>query len=563
MENNIVSNALERSHPNSLMINPSLVLQYAILAEEDPTPVIEAYSALLLNTPLPNGELPLHFAVRKNKPDVVITLLTHGADTEKKDYQGLTAIEHAVLLQNEEMVARILGHKIGASLEDVQGQIACKGTASHAARLKQKVQLISYVNRRTLDQDKKNAYEGRPELLQSETLGREGNAHLIDDKGFSLIHYAILGGHADLVEGLVQQFAIDVNTVNKEGDSLLHFAAISGSSEVIEKLIALGAGPNVRNHNGETALHYAAALEKLSVLQALVKGGSDPTLCDNENVSPLALVGAAAHQKDPLAVSKNQYILFGINALFWLATLSRMNNGTLAQQWQEELKIIANALFTASALAGFGFAVQSSKASKGAIGEMAFRNLVVTPLLSHVLGVFSAQHVIGGTVAISNVYGIANSTFRGLKACWNNLGYRNWTVARNAVILTANTGQSLFSLVWTVGKIIKNLPTGPQKAGVDPSKLKNLSAAERVLHSELDPKDIESALKMVDPDFTIEKLESTGKPLYEKPLRNLNLKFHPDKCFEDNCTAVFSRLTLAKTTIENYLGLVKERSWSL
>lgn len=39
---------------------------------------------LPLNSPLPNGEMPLHLAVRTNKQDVVLELLALGADPDDK-----------------------------------------------------------------------------------------------------------------------------------------------------------------------------------------------------------------------------------------------------------------------------------------------------------------------------------------------------------------------------------------------------------------------------------------------------------------------------------------------
>ena len=42
---------------------------------------------LSVNSPLPNGELPLHLAVRENRQDVLLALLAQGADPEIKDFQ--------------------------------------------------------------------------------------------------------------------------------------------------------------------------------------------------------------------------------------------------------------------------------------------------------------------------------------------------------------------------------------------------------------------------------------------------------------------------------------------
>lgn len=148
---------------------------------------------LSVNQPLPNGEMPLHFAVRLNKPDVALTLLKLGADPEIKDFQHLSAIDHAALMKNESMLANILGYKIGKDLKEVQEQIKCKGSASHVNQLKNKIQKISTVDVQKLTPINKAAYQGNLDEL---TKLSPQTINEFDANGLTPIHYAILAGRS-------------------------------------------------------------------------------------------------------------------------------------------------------------------------------------------------------------------------------------------------------------------------------------------------------------------------------------------------------------------------------
>ncbi len=171
-----------------------------------------------------------------------------------------------------------------------------------------------------------------------------------------------------------------------------------------------------------------------------------------------------------------------------------------------------------------------------------------------------------------NTYHVARSSFAGLKNCWRNVGYRNWAVARNVVVYSANTAQSTYNLYSKCAAMYELCLNAPywlrmlvasqnkdkdayveawadylnfiqdrynigdesldvsQCAQINSSILAGLSTVERLRKPELNPKCPEHALMMMSPDFTMDALRAQGVSLYKKVYREMMLKeVHPDK----------------------------------
>lgn len=537
---------------NQLLIplqNISLDFQNAI--KQGNTDLIQKLlsNGFLVDNPLPNGELPLHFAVRENKPDIVLALLEQNANPEIKDFQGLTAIDHAALMGNEGILASILGKKIGKDLKEIQEQIKSKGSAAHVNQLKSKIEKISTVNVEKLTPLSKAAYEGNLDQLTHLSIANSVND--FDANGLAPIHYAILNNRKEAVNLLIK-LGSRVDMLTRDGNSLLHFAALSGSKEILTDLINLKIDINHRNSTGTTALHYASAKDNLTVVELLVKNRANPYLNDNQGMSPLALIGTSAFQRDPLALSKAQAILFTTTVLFWLSATAESTG------WM-------------SSEAAFFVTVGSYVAANFAEFAILFTNLNKT--WKKVLAL-SGFFILPGIPPLNigfqawNTYHVARSAFEGLKKSWNNVGYRNWAVTRNAVVHSANTANSVLRLYATISVTCqeflafknRNNNAGHEfnfkkSSHFDASKLTGLSDVERLLHPDLNPDYAEDALLMMSPTFTMGELESKGKFLYFPTYTDLMKKVHSDKVGSSNkdVNKAAARLAAASDTLKQWL----------
>ncbi|MBS0629747.1 MAG: ankyrin repeat domain-containing protein [Verrucomicrobia bacterium] len=553
-----------------------------------------------VNDPLPNGELPLHFAIRTGQKEVAEILVRNGANPEAKDFQNLSAIDHAVLMGNKPVLASILGNKIGKDMKEVGEQIKCKGSARHVNQLLAKLQKMGTIDLQVLNPVNKAAYQGNVHDISFATI------NLPDANGLTPIHYAILGNQVAAVEKLIKLGA-NLQILTPNGDSLLHFAAIAESPEILAKLIASKVNINCSNRSGETALHYAAAKEKLSFVQTLIRGGADLNLKDNVGMSPLALFGASAYQRDPLSLPATQVLLFASSALMFAGASGLINpdysalllmGSVVVSQYTEFANLLNNL----------------DKSWKKSLAWLGFFGFAALPPLNIGFQAWKTYHV-------------AYSALQGLKNCWKNLGYRNWAVARNAVVYSANTANSMHTLyatckityqlwirfqkMFTTGNtgdnhdhysgfgnnghykeenfddwfhdfndrfrqqrkyrnfeenfddFFKNFKSKHRFDDVDPLEcekvnpktLMGLSVIDRLRKPELNPECPDHALMMINPQFTIDRLRENGEKLYKHEFRQVMKMVHPDKAGTSKVVAEASmRLNNAGDTLKDWVG---------
>lgn len=114
----------------------------------------------------------------------------------------------------------------------------------------------------------KEAVEKNPQLVKSR-----------DASGYTALHHAAIGGHADVVQVLLDSGA-DINARGSGGETPLLLAAAKGNLEVVELLVKNGADVNKPGADQRTPLHKAAMAGDLDTVKALLAAGADPTLTD-------------------------------------------------------------------------------------------------------------------------------------------------------------------------------------------------------------------------------------------------------------------------------------------
>lgn len=201
------------------------------------------------NTP---GTTPLYVAVKY--PDVVKVLIDHGADLNAKEvYYSETPIQRAVYLGDRRVV-----HLLAAAGADMDPNLAAY--MGYTERVKRLIEAGADVNTR-------------------------------DKHGQTPLYFAVLGGHADVVELLTGSDA-DPTIVYYDDDygenqTLLHKAAQMDCPDVARVLIAHGANVQVRDRSGDTPLHTAAYFGRARMVEMLLAHGGDPNARTTGNKTPL------------------------------------------------------------------------------------------------------------------------------------------------------------------------------------------------------------------------------------------------------------------------------------
>lgn len=186
------------------------------------------------------NQLPLHFAVRRNRPEMVSLLLELGADPLATDSSGFTAAVYADSSGADRSV-----------MEKIRGMTAA-------------------------------------ELISAERGKRAPRATATD-----LVAVLALGDW-DVAERLVQ-----ANPQVVDADAgVLHLMAKRNDSAAVKWLLDHGADPNGRWLYGDavlTALHLAAFHGQMDVVRLLLQSGADPLIRDSKHDGDA--VGWASHAR--------------------------------------------------------------------------------------------------------------------------------------------------------------------------------------------------------------------------------------------------------------------------
>ena len=117
-----------------------------------------------------------------------------------------------------------------------------------------------------------------------------------DKWGYTFLYAAVLQGHLEIVEYLLQKGA-DVNTKNLEGFTPLHDSAYKGRVEMVRLLLAKGADANAKDISKNTPLHEAVVANRndiddyyyIEIVKLLLSNGAIVNYKNNKGETPLHL----------------------------------------------------------------------------------------------------------------------------------------------------------------------------------------------------------------------------------------------------------------------------------
>ena len=192
---------------------------------------------------------PLHVACRKGDLDMVHGLICDcNVDTSKKDEEGVTPLEIAVMSENIGIVKEFVGHiHLGSQPSEAEKllQYACE--------------------RESL------------ELIRILTLSFGCNPYMLDDD--SPLCIACRNGAVDLIHTLISEFGVDTGLYRYHGIYLtaLEIAASVGNIDVIKEFIG---HVNIEDH--PDALHQACLEGHVEVVQMLISECGCDAMVENE-----------------------------------------------------------------------------------------------------------------------------------------------------------------------------------------------------------------------------------------------------------------------------------------
>ncbi len=276
------------------------------------------------------GRTPLHFAVNSGNEDVILYLLSKGADCTAKTNVNTTVLHYAALNGRLDIVTLFMDKGLDLSMKNVQG-----ATPLTYAVMRGHEDVVAFLVEKGADVDALDEEEGTPlhtaaqagHLEVVKTLTAKGaKIDWQDVCGRTALHFACTHGNRKLVEFLVQhgmefddedrfgktplfytaenghQTVVDlfltkewsdVHHTGRDGSMYLHAACRGGLKDFAGFLIRKGININTRNVYGEVPLHEAAKRGHKDIVALLIDQGTDINIegYGGETAVHLAMVG--------------------------------------------------------------------------------------------------------------------------------------------------------------------------------------------------------------------------------------------------------------------------------
>lgn len=275
-------------------------------------------------SPLENGELPLHYALRIGKTNAATEMLkqTPDIDLSKKDISGLTPWDHAAISGNKDSLFVLLAHKMGNLLAKIKSIFETPLSSLQKAGIER---LIDKTQKDYL-KDLKGpihlaAARGDLEAI-SELCKNSTDANLQTKEGFTPLHYAALSGNVKAMELLIQKGA-SIDLLSNERMSALHMAAIGDSKAATEYLIKQGLSFHAIDVDGSPPLHYAVCKEGLNAAAVLIQAGAPIETANFNQIDALFglvnVIKVRSERRDPLFLPTKHKLLFSSIILSHLA----------------------------------------------------------------------------------------------------------------------------------------------------------------------------------------------------------------------------------------------------
>uniref|UniRef100_A0A8D0H2Z9 CASK interacting protein 1 n=1 Tax=Sphenodon punctatus TaxID=8508 RepID=A0A8D0H2Z9_SPHPU len=211
-----------------------------------------------------DGFSALHHAVLIGNTELISLLLEAQATVDIKDNKGMRPLHYAAWQGKKEPMKLVLKAGSSVNIQSDEGQIPLHLAAQHGHYDVSEMLLQHQSNPCIVDNCGKTPLDlacefGRVGVVQlllnsnmCAALLEPKPGDITDPNGTSPLHLAAKNGHIDIIR-LLLQAGIDINRQTKAGTAL-HEAALCGKTDVVRLLLDSGINAHIRNTYSQTAL---------------------------------------------------------------------------------------------------------------------------------------------------------------------------------------------------------------------------------------------------------------------------------------------------------------------
>uniref|UniRef100_A0A8B9KNL7 Ankyrin repeat domain 28 n=1 Tax=Astyanax mexicanus TaxID=7994 RepID=A0A8B9KNL7_ASTMX len=258
-----------------------------------------------------SGQTPLMLAVLNGHTDCVYFLLSKGASVEAKDKWGRTALHRGAVTGHEACVEALLQHSASLPVRDSRGRTAMHLAAAcgHIGVLGALLQAAQSLNTVPVIMDNCGytplhwaCYNGHDTCV--EALLEQEVFHKMEGNSFSPLHCAVISDNEGAAELLIDTLGpAIVNATDSKSRTPLHAAAYTDHVECLQLLLGHNAQVNAIDALGKTPLMMAAENGQTNAVEVLVsRAKADLTLQDANKNSALHLACSKGHETSALLI---------------------------------------------------------------------------------------------------------------------------------------------------------------------------------------------------------------------------------------------------------------------
>ncbi|CAJ1082255.1 transient receptor potential cation channel subfamily A member 1b [Xyrichtys novacula] len=252
-----------------------------------------------------HGNMPLHWAVEKNKPESCRALLDLGADPNVLNTALLSPLHLAVSLGHNNLVELLLTYNttdcnLQGDLGNTPLILACSINncealnmlIAHGARLCQQNKLGHFPIHAASFAGAKKAMEVI--LKAGDKVGHqiEGHINYLDKSNSSPLHLAVRGGNIDAIRLCITMGA-RIDQQQNDRSTPLHLACTQGATEVVKLMLSsidrVEDVINLADGAHQTPLHRATIFDHAELAEYLISLGANLNCIDCKGNSPLLL----------------------------------------------------------------------------------------------------------------------------------------------------------------------------------------------------------------------------------------------------------------------------------